>query len=97
MLCLRFPEISMVQVKISILDGERTQELRSSVKNKRIGVLARQPFGSGELWRNAARYDFLVKSGGRTLARQPCSLCCSKTMFPRPWLAQWTVSTSSAI
>jgi aryl-alcohol dehydrogenase-like predicted oxidoreductase len=67
-LCLRFPEISMVQVKISILDGESTQELRSSVKEKRIGVLARQPFGSGELWRNAARHNFLVKFGARTLA-----------------------------
>jgi aryl-alcohol dehydrogenase-like predicted oxidoreductase len=69
LLCLRFPEISMVQVKISILDCECAQELQSSLKGKRIGVLARQPFGSGDLWRNAARYDFLAKSGGRTLAQ----------------------------
>lgn len=68
-LCLSWPEISVIQLPVTLLTCDGTTSCLNPVADRGVGIIARQPFGSGRLWNMAGKYRFLDNKGVRTLCQ----------------------------
>jgi aryl-alcohol dehydrogenase-like predicted oxidoreductase len=93
LLCLRLPEISSVQVRLSLLDGSALAEALPGAARRGLGVIARECYAGGLLSTPAAGVDLdtVVPEGPshrRTLDRlRECERLAGRLGRPLPELA----------